>query len=110
MNEKQIALDKYTRAKEMLDAHIRNNKELFDKHQSYVLAVIDAENDLRDAVAIAKEGVQNEEYNVVYTPQSQTIIDEEKVLKALGKTREAAIADGLIEVVERPARISIKQL
>ncbi len=108
MNESQIALDKYTRAKEMLDAHIKNNKDLFEKHQSYVFAVMDAENELRDAVAISKEGVSNEKYKVEVIPQTQAQFDEEKVLAAIGKTKEGAIAAGIIQVVERPARISIK--
>ena len=103
-------LEKYTKAKEAVEAHIEDNKEIFDAHQKLVFALMDAENELRDQVAIDKKNINNGEYRVVVTPKSQTVYDEEKLLKAIRMTREEAIKDGIIADYERPVQITIGKM
>jgi hypothetical protein len=103
-------LEKFTKAKEALEAHIEANKALFDDHQKLVFAVIDAENELRDYAAEKNEGETNGKYTVVVTPQTQTWGDVEvlKEMLASGKIGQD-FYDKVVKTEKRPARISIKE-
>ena len=105
----QNLLEKFTEAKEKVEAHIEDNKPVFNAHQKLVMSLIDAENELRDAVAESKEGVTNGKYTVVCTPQEQVVFDEEKTLSALRVSREGALAAGVLVRNQRPPFISIKE-
>ena len=95
---KESALTKYGNAVAALEDHIEANKPLFDAHQKLAMAVIDAENELRDAVAEDGSGVSNAAYIVTIEPKSQTIYDEAKI--------RAACPDA-ISTQTRPPRITI---
>ena len=99
----QSSLEKYTKSVEALNEHKAKNESVFSEHQRLLFSVIDAENELRDAVAESGEGLENEEFKVTVVPQTMKVYDEEK-LKVL------LTADKFAEVVteqKRPPRISI---
>ena len=104
---KESALEKFTSAKQAIIDHIEQNKSVFEAHERLVGRLIDAENDLRDAVAEAGKGVSNADYTVTCTPQTQEVWDEQKTCEALRVSKEGAIAAGLLMVNKRPHRISI---
>ena len=95
---KETALENYTKAMKNLTDHEEANKPVFAEHQRLAMLTIDADNALRDAVAEEGAGVFNESYKVTYTPQTQTIYNDE-IIKA--KAPEA------ITTQERPPRITI---
>jgi hypothetical protein len=72
--------------------------------------VIDARNVLDDTAAESGEGASNEMFKVTVTPQTQTIYDESILLAKLGMTRDEAIAQKIIVINQRPARISVSEL
>lgn len=90
-----------------IEENIKDHKDIFDAHERLVMQAIDAENALRDAVADAGEGVSNGLYTVTFTPQTQTIFDEEKILAQVGMSKDVAVGMGLITVNQRPPRITI---
>lgn len=112
MASKEIHLERYTKAFEALHEDIAENQNVFKPHERLVGMLIDAENDLRDAVV--EQGItepfSDGSFNVSVTPQTQTTYNEEGILAKLGMTKEAAIAAGLITVTERPPRISISKI
>jgi len=101
------ALQKYSNVKDELNNHINQNKSIFDAHEKIVMKLIDAENELRDAVAESGQGLNDGLNIVTVTPQTQTVYDEEKILSALRVSKEGAIAAGLIQINQRPPRITI---
>jgi predicted transcriptional regulator len=104
---KETALQNYTRAMGAVESNIELNKPVFDRQRTLTMAVIDAENALRDAVAEDGKGVSNGLYSVTVTPQTQTVYDETKILSRLGITREQAVTEGIITVNQRPPKITI---
>ena len=92
-----------------VEDHIESNKGVFDAHQKLVMNVIDAENALRDSAAEAGTGVSNGAYTVSVVPQTQEVWDEERTLSALRVTKEGAIAAKLLQVNQRPPRITISK-
>lgn len=109
MANKEAALEKYTLAKQAIDSHLAANKPVFDAHQKLVMTLMDADNELRDAVAESGSGVSNPEFTVTVTPQTQEVWDEDLTLGALGINKEEGIRRGLIKINERPPRISISE-
>lgn len=103
------ALEKYTRAMEALNGHIKQNKAVFDAHKRYVESVIDAENELRDAVATENKGVENSDFEVKVFPQTQTYADIE-VIDAMVKEGNinGQMRDRIVKTIKRPLRISIR--
>ena len=97
---KETALSKYGNAVAALEEHIEANKPLFDRHQQLAMAVVDAENELRDAVAEDGSGVSNALYNVTIEPKTQTVYDD-ALIKA--KCPEA------ISTTQRPPKITISK-
>lgn len=95
---KESALSKYTNAVAAVEEHAKENKTVFESHQRLVGNVIDAENELRDAVAESGSGVSNGLFTVTYAPVTQTVFDEEKVRKA---------CPDAITVNQRPPKITI---
>lgn len=104
------ALQKYTSAVAKRNDHIEQHADVFKQHEKIVYDVIDAENELRDAVAESGQGLNNGLYNVTVTPQTQEVWDEEKLLKALNMSKDSAIAAGLLMINQRPPRITIGQV
>lgn len=99
----ETSLARYTEAEKARREHIELNKKVFDEHERLVFAVIDAENELRDDVAMTKSAVSNNDFKVTYTPQTQVVYDEDVIRTFLPaeKIPEA------IKTVDRPGRISI---
>lgn len=91
-------LKAYTAAQQSLKDHLEANPEVFKMHEKLLMRVIDTENDLRDAVSLTLESIENGMYSVTVTPQTQRIYDED-IIKL--KCPEA------IKDIQRPARISI---
>lgn len=107
---KEAALEKYTKLVEKRNEHIKANKTVFDDHEKIVMDIIDAENDLRDAVAESKEGVSNAEFTVTVTPQKQVWADIETLDKFVASgniTKE--MRDMVVKTQDRPPKISIKK-
>lgn len=108
---KETSLEKYTKSIEALESHKRANAGVFEEHQKLVFEVIDAENELRDEVAIANAGVENNKYKVVLTPQTQTYGDIEAIEKLVAdKIISPEIRAKIVVTTERPPRITIKPL
>lgn len=107
---KEAALDNYAKAVSALERHKEQNSTVFEDHQELVFRVIDAENLLRDEVAMAKSGVENNEYNVTCTPETQTFGDIEEIDKLVAaKLISPEIRAKIVKTVDRPARITIKK-
>jgi len=105
-----VSLDKYSNAVNAMKAHQESNQAVFDEHKRLVLKIIDAENELRDAVAESKEGVENLYHKVTVTPQTQTFADVEEVDKALGAGYiSQSVRDRIVKTVQRPEKISITE-
>ncbi len=104
------ALERYSAAVGQLKAHAEFNKPVFDTHQQLVYKVMDAENDLRDAVAEAKTGISNGIHVVNYTPQTQTYADIETLDKMIGQMLTKEARDQIVKTVERPARVTIGEV
>lgn len=100
MANKESALTKYGNAVGALEAHIEANKPTFEAHQALAMKVIDAENELRDAVAEDGSGVSNMAFTVTVEPKTQTIYDEEKI---------KATCPEAITTQQRPPRITISK-
>lgn len=109
MSTKAItALDKYTAAVEKRNEHITANKSVFTAHEQIVNSIIDAENELRDAVAETGAGVSNEAFRVTLVPQTQTWGDIEEVDKFVaGGKLSKADRDQIVKTQTRPPRITI---
>lgn len=107
---KETALDKYAGLVAKRDQHIEDNKAVFDDHQKIVMDIIDAENDLRDAVAESKDGVKSAEFTVIYTPQTQTWADIEKLDKFVAEGKiSKELRDQIVMTQERSPKISIRK-
>jgi hypothetical protein len=102
------ALEKYTKVVEERNKYIESNKAVFDTHEQIAMRIIDAENELRDAVADEKAGVQNESFTVRHVAQTQTYADIEVIdqMVAGGKITAGMRAE-IVKTVDRPARVSI---
>lgn len=105
MNSEQ-ALLKYTNAVGAVKEHIQEHKGIFDAHERLVFQVIDAENELRDAVAASGQGVQNGSHKVTFEKQTQTIFDEDKMKCYLSAEEMQKVTT----VNERPPRITINEI
>lgn len=101
-------LDNYTAAVHARDAHIEANNAVFSAHEQIVLRIIDAENALRDAVAVSKEPVSNGEFKVTITPQESEVTDIAKIdeLVNLGVLSYGTRAQ-IVKMQKRPDRITI---
>ena len=97
---------KYTNAIDAQKDHMSNNPEVFKENNRLVMAIIDAENELRDAVAESGTGVSNGSFNVTITPVAQRIYNEDKLHEFLSPTQFAQVVND----VTRPARITIGAL
>jgi len=106
------ALAKYTAAMAQLKSHIASNQGVFDTHQQIVFKVMDAENELRDAVAEAGVGVRNNDYKVTITPQTQTWADIEEIDRIFENTGKVdkSQRDQIVKTQPRPPRISITEI
>ena len=107
----QNALAKYSKAVQAVKDHQEDNKEVFDAHQKLVFDVIDAENELRDAVAesaeeVIKDGLSNGTHKVTVTRQTQRVYNEEKMHQFLSPTQFAQVVND----VTRPVKISITEI
>ena len=108
MSNPTTAIDSYTNAVEALEKHKASNPAFVNEHSRLLMAQIDAENELRDAVAESKAPISNGTYRVTYTPQSQTFADIEEVKKYLDATSaDEMTRQRLIKTQERPPRITI---
>lgn len=103
---KENLLQKYTQAIAARDEHIEENKSVFATHKKLVFAIIDAENELRDAVAESGSGVENGVFKVTCTPQTQVVYDNE----ALSKLLQPDEIDKVVKEVTRPSKIVISRI
>lgn len=103
---KESALQKYTDAIEERNEHLAQNKGVFDSHERIVMKIIDAENELKDAVAEDGKGVENGLYKVTITPQTQKVYDDEVLCKLLQPDE----VDKVVKEVTRSPKISITTL
>lgn len=101
----QNSLEKYTRAKQAVDAHIQANQVVFDAHQKLIFDLVDVENDLRDDVAEEAKGVSNADFSVIYEPITQEVVDME-ALQAYIKA--GTVPAAIIQKNQRPPRINIR--
>lgn len=107
----ETKLEIYTSAVDALKNHQEQNQSVFAQNERLVMSMIDAENELRDEVALrGTEGMkknesnllaQNGQFRILVTPQTQKVYDEEKI-KA--KMPEA------IKEQDRPARVTISRI
>lgn len=104
------ALQKYSNAVAAVKEHKEANAGVFDAHEKLVFAVIDAENELRDAVAVSKEGVSNGMHRVTITPQTQTIVDPDDLKAHQGEALTPELIAELTKTYERPPRITIGEV
>jgi hypothetical protein len=102
---KESALEKCTKAIEKRNRFIEDNKAVFNGYEKIGGEIIDAENELRDAVAEANTGVSNAEFTVTVTPQTQRVYNEDKLKQFLSGPQ---FADAVNDVT-RPPKISIKK-
>jgi uncharacterized protein YdcH (DUF465 family) len=102
----QNSLDKYTRAVEAIKDHQGANKAVFDEHQRLLYNLMDAENELRDAVAESGEGISNGSHKVTVVPQTQRIYSEDKLHQYLNSEQFADVVND----VTRPPRITIGEV
>ena len=105
---KENALERYSNAYSAVTAHTNLNTVVFDEHKRLVGLLIDAENELRDAVAEAGASVANSNFRATLTPQTQTYADIEEVdaLAQAGRITQEE-RDKVVKTVGRPPRISI---
>lgn len=103
------ALDKYTSAMNAMTNQQEANSPVFNEHKRLMLQVIDAENELRDAVAESNAGISNGAFRVTVTPQSQTWADIEAVDRLIASgSIPASLRESIVKTTQRPARISIQ--
>ena len=104
------SLEKYSRAVQAMKDHQEANIAVFDKHKSLMMQVIDADNELRDAVAESGAGISDNLTKVTITPQTQTWADIETIdrLIAQGKIASALRAE-IVKTQQRPPRITISE-
>lgn len=126
---KASALDKYTGLVDKRNKHIEDNKAVFDAHEKIVMDIIDADNDLRDAVTedfeslveqaktnkeikpAADAGLFNGAFKVTVTPQTQTWGDIEELDKLVAEgTISKEVRDRVVKTQNRPPKISITKL
>ena len=116
---KTNALGRYARAFEARRDLIERNRPVFDEYERIGMGIIDAENELRDAVSDEADpklpneanGITGDGFNVTYTPQTQTFADI-YVIDALiaGGVIPASKRAEIVKTVDRPARISIRPI
>jgi hypothetical protein len=109
--EIQAALDSYTRATTALADLEKANESIFNTRKQLALRVLDADGELRDAVAIAGHGISNRNFEVKYTPNTMTFADID-VIDSLIKEGKISpdLRDKIVKTVDRPPRINIVQV
>lgn len=94
-----------------LEEHQEQNKKVFDDHKKIVFDVMDAENELRDAVAEEKSQVSNALFRVTIAPQTQTYADIEVIDRLIASGVIPASKRGeIVKTVDRPARVNISKI
>ena len=105
------ALDKYTKAVRQVKDHQESNSAVFAEHKNLMMTLIDAENELRDAVAEAGAGVSDAFTKVVITPQTQIWADIEAIDKLIAQGKiPSALRDQIVKTQQRPPRITISEV
>jgi len=97
------ALAKYTQVMDKRKDYIEQHKAIFDGFEKIGMEIIDADNDLRDAVAETGTGINNGSFNVVVTPQTQRVYNEEKMKQYMNSQQFADV----VSDVKRPPRITV---
>lgn len=106
------ALGKYASAMRARADLIEANKAVFADYERIGMTIIDAESELRDAVAEDKDGIVGDGYQVVYSPQSQTYADIEKIDEMIenGVKLTPGLRAEIVKTVDRPAKITIRKI
>lgn len=108
MADSNFQLTKYTSAHKQMMDHQKNNSSVFDEHKRLMMLVIDAENELRDAVAENKANVSNNDFKVTVTPQTQTFADIDVIDRLIANGQiSASLRESIVKTVPRPERITI---
>ena len=105
------ALEKYTSAFNAMKDHQDRNGDIFKEQQRLFLALMDAENELRDAAALALTGAENGQFKVAVTPQTQTFADIDEINRILETGAHICYDDlkTIVKTVPRPPRINITE-
>lgn len=101
----ESALQKYTRAVAAAEDHQEANRAIFDAHKRYVMAIMDAENELRDAAAESLLGANDGIHIVTVTPTTQTVYNEDQIRAVCAKA--GVSPETIISVNQRPPRITV---
>ena len=104
------SLEKYSKAVQAVKNHQEANSSVFTQHKGLMLQLIDAENELRDAVAESGAGISDNYTIVTIKPQTQTWSDIEAIdaLIAQGKI-PSELRSQIVKTQQRPPRISISE-
>lgn len=109
MTQSITKLDAYSNAISALEAHKRENVAVFGTHASLLNAVIDAENALRDEIALDPTPIKNKYHEVRVIPQSQTFADIEVIDQMI---KDGQIPPGkrdtIVKTVKRPDHVTIR--
>jgi hypothetical protein len=107
----QNSLSKYSKAVQAVKDHQEKNREVFDAHKNLLMQVIDAEGELRDAVAENGASISDESTKVTVTPQTQTWADIPTIdaLITQGKI-SATLRTEIVKTQQRPPRITISEV
>jgi len=103
MATKEEALEKYSRKAQEVESYVKNHQDVFGPHQKLLYDLMDAENELKDAVAEEKATVSNTQFECLYNKNIQRIYNENKMHELLTPTQFASVVDD----VERSPRIVI---
>jgi hypothetical protein len=104
------ALQQYTTAVENLKAHQEGNEVVFKEHARLLGLVLDARNQVEDAVAESGVGLENGMHRVTVTPMTQTIVDPDDLKAHAGQTLTPELIDQLVKTQNRPPRITINEM
>jgi len=109
MTPAQQKLEAYTAALNALEAHKRENVAVFGAHASLLGTLMDAENALRDEIALDPQPIKNKYHQVKITPQSLTYADIEVIDQMI---RDGEIPpgkrDSIVKTTKRPDYVTIK--
>ena len=94
-------LSAYIGAYNALQNHKEKNSGVFKEHEQILMHFIDAENELRDHVALTKQGETEAGFTVSVEEYTQEVFDEEATLKALRMTKQEAIDAKILQVNKR---------
>lgn len=102
------SIAKYSRAVQAMKAHQEENKPVFDRHKELMMQILDADNELRDAVAESGASISDDFTVVTVTPQTQTFADIVAIDKLIAEGKiPATLRAEIVKTAQRPPRITV---